>query len=247
MVYEVGPGALLGVALLNLGGPTLTLREAGETYPRELRAGVSYRFFSGRGTVSTEVDHRSGVGRGYRGGGEFWIHPRLALRLGYDHRSAAGGLSCPFGTGMQLDYGLSDHDLGLVHRVGFSYRFGGFAARSEAVPPVFSPLAEPAVTQLELTARTRAEARRWTLRVTDRSNRIVRQFGGEGEPPAHVVWDGMDEAGLTVPDGVYTHVLVVTDVEGHDLVSPAGTVQITTAGPQGMVPVRVPVTGGEMK
>ena len=50
----------------------------------------------------------------------------------------------------------------------------------------------------------------------DKTDRIVRRFGGKGEPPAHVMWDGKDEAGLPLPDGAYHYVLTVNDAEGRD-------------------------------
>jgi len=67
----------------------------------------------------------------------------------------------------------------------------------------------------------------------------VRTFGGPGTPPAHVMWDGKDESGMTLPDGFYTYRLVVTDEEGRVLRAEDHKVEITTAGPQGGVPVIV--------
>ena len=64
-------------------------------------------------------------------------------------------------------------------------------------------------------------------------------FGGLGVPPAHVMWDGKDENGMTLPDGRYQYRLVVTDDEGRVLRTDQKTVEITTTGPQGGVPVIV--------
>ena len=52
----------LGASVLNLGGPTLAFRDADETFPSEVRGGLSLSILKGRGTLSTEVDHRSGFG-----------------------------------------------------------------------------------------------------------------------------------------------------------------------------------------
>jgi hypothetical protein len=65
----------------------------------------------------------------------------------------------------------------------------------------------------------------------------VRTFGGKGLPPAHLLWDGKDETGLPLPDGVYHYQLVVNDTEGRRVVGPVRKVEILTSGPQGSVPV----------
>jgi hypothetical protein len=240
VLYDVTPGFRVGASLLNVGGPTLTLREVQESYAHEFRLGAAFRFMGDRALLSTELDQRSGPGQRLHGGGEFQIHRNVALRLGYNDDHVSGGMSFNFSPHMRLDYGLSDHELGLTHRIGFSYRFGGFRAHSDAVPPVFSPLGQPSVTKLRLQARTKAETENWSLRIYDKSEQVVREFGGNGSPPAHVMWDGKDEAGMPVADGMYTHELRVRDKEGRELVGESGTVEITTAGPQGMVPVSIP-------
>jgi flagellar hook assembly protein FlgD len=53
------------------------------------------------------------------------------------------------------------------------------------------------------------------------------------------MWDGKDEAGMTLPDGKYHYRLVVTDEDGRVLKTDQKTVEITTSGPQGGVPVIV--------
>lgn len=239
VIYEVNPMLRLGASILNIGGPSLTLRETSETYPRDFRLGAAVRILEGRGLISTELDQRSGPGGRFRGGGEFWVHDKLALRAGYNNDRPSGGFSVCVTPTMQIDYGLSDHDLGITHRIGFSYRFGGFAARSEANPPVFSPLGQPSVTRFLLRSKTKAETEHWTLRIVDKLGTTVREFGGSGKPPAHVMWDGKDEAGLPVADGTYMHQLEVVDHDGRVITGEEQSVEITTQGPQGAVPVIV--------
>jgi hypothetical protein len=53
------------------------------------------------------------------------------------------------------------------------------------------------------------------------------------------MWDGKDETGLPLPDGVYRYRLVVTDAEGREIVGHEHTVEIATSGPRGSVPVLV--------
>ena len=239
VLFDVTPMLRVGGSVLNVGGPTLRLRQTDEQYPAELRGGFALRVFGGRGTLAGELDRRDGPGVSLHAGSEFWVVPSMALRLGYNDAFATGGFSYRVTPAMQFDYGVADHDLGLTHRVGLSYRFGGFFARSEAVPPVFSPTGQQSVTKFQIEAHTKADAREWRLDIANASNQVVRQFGGKGAPPQHVMWDGKDEAGLPLADGIYRYQIVVWDYEGREIVSHARMVEITTSGPQGSVPVLI--------
>jgi hypothetical protein len=164
----------------------------------------------------------------------------IGLRVGMDDQEPAGGLSYRFMNKYQFDYGVQDHPLGLEHRLGLTYRFGGFFAKAKAEPEVFSPTGEKAVTKIDLNARTKGEPESWTLTLVNKTDETVRTFGGKGVPPAHLLWDGKDETGLPLPDGDYRYTLTVHDVEGRVIDSRTRVVQISTGGPQGAVPV-IPV------
>ena len=238
-LFSVTPRLKVGLSMLNLGGPSLTPRDVKETYPMEVRGGFSFAYLSGRGLLSVEADHRDGPGTTFHAGTEMWFQETFGIRAGYSDTEPAGGISYRLSPAMQFDYGMNDHELGLVHYVALSYKFGGFFANSYASPEVFSPIGENSVTQFNIKSRTKAETRQWQLDVVDKHNAIVRTFGGPGIPPAHVMWDGKDENGMTLPDGYYTYRLVVTDEEGRVLRAEDRKVQITTSGPQGGVPVIV--------
>lgn len=237
LLYQVTPALRLGASLLNIGGPTLSLRATDETFPVDFRAGAAVFFLSGRALISGEVDHRADAGTGFRLGTEFWVHSSLGLRFGYSEAAPAGGFSYRITPGTRFDYAAVNELLGVTHRIGLSYRFGGFFASSQADPSVFSPIGERSVTKFHLAAKTKADADGWTLKIVDKSNQVVRSFSGKGVPPAHVMWDGKDETGLPLPDGVYRYRLVVTDLEGRALDSHVHEVEITTEGPKGAVPV----------
>jgi hypothetical protein len=238
-MYKVVPNVRLGASLLNVGGPTLTMRSTDEDYSVEFRGGMAVYFYGNRGLVTAEIDHRSGPGATLHAGSEFWIHRTLALRFGIYDTSPGGGLSYVISDVLRLDYGISDHELGTTHRIGIGYRFGGFYASSEATPSIFSPIGEQSVTRFNLKAKSKADISRWRLEIVDKSDQVVRSFSGRGAPPAHVMWDGKSERGLSLPDGLYRYWLVVTDVEGHEILGSTRTVEITTAGPQGAVPIVV--------
>jgi len=239
VLMQVTPALTLGASALNLAGPTVNLRGLDETFPAELRGGLAYRFFAGRGVVSAEADYRDGPGTTFRAGTEVWVHDKMGLRVGYGGQSAGGGVSYKATHAMRLDYGVSNHELGLVHRVGISYRFGGFFANSYAQPEVFSPMGENSVTKFHIKSKTKAETADWALEIFDKHGEQVRRFGGKGVPPAHVMWDGKNEAGLTLPDGNYTYRVTVRDDEGRIIRAEEKTVEILTSGPQGGTPIIV--------
>ena len=239
-VMNVTPTVRVGASILNVGGPNLTLRDTKETYPIEFRGGFSATVLRGRGLLTAEVDQSQGPGVRFRGGSEYWVQPAFALRVGLDDQNPGGGMSYRFAGNYQFDYGVMDHPLGLTHRVGLTYRFGGFFAKAKAEPEIFSPTGERAVTKIDLNARTKAELESWKLDILNKADEVVRSFGGKGQPPAHIQWDGKDETGLPLADGEYRYRLVVNDADGRVIESRVHAVTISTGGPQGEVPV-IPV------
>jgi hypothetical protein len=239
-LWSPTPGLRLGGSVMNLMGPKLTLRDVEETYPMQFRGGAALQVFSGRGLITAQLDQSDGLGLQLHGGAEYWIQPAVALRGGFDDQYATGGFSYRFLPQYQLDYAVADHPLGMTHRVGLAYKFGGFFASSKAEPEMFSPTGEHAVTRISLNARTKGNPDSWTLDILDKSDAVVRRFGGAGQPPSHLEWDGKDESGMPLADGTYRYHLVVKDKEGRQLTSSTHAVVISTAGPQGAVPV-VPV------
>lgn len=246
VMFNVLPSVRLGASLLNLGGPSVSMRSIEETYPAEFRGGVAFTFFDGRGIAAAELNHRSGPGTSFFGGTEFWVHRTFALRVGYAETDPSGGFSYRVSPDFRFDYAATDQELGMVHRIGLSYQFGGFFASSAATPEVFSPLGQRSVTKFNLKASTKGDASSWALEIVDKSGETVRRFSGRGTPPAHVMWDGKDETGLPLPDGVYTYHFAVVDEFGTQLTAHQKTVEITTEGPKGSVPV-ITETAGTQK
>jgi len=229
-------GVQVGASALNLGGPTIAMRMRDETYLRELRGGVAVPVSGGAGLLALDAVQRDGADLQVHAGGRFRLQA-LELSLGYDIDNFAAGFSYSLPSGLQLDYAMSDHDLGLVHRVGLTWRFGGFSAEAEAMPAVFSPMGSEPVTRFALKARTRADAASWQLEIADGSGLVVRTYAGQGPPPADIVWDGKDTAGRPLPDGSYTYRLRVNERGGTSLQAPPGTVEISSGGPRGSIEV----------
>jgi hypothetical protein len=236
LLGRVGGGVQVGVSALNLGGPTLALRMRDETYARELRGGVAVPLSGGDGLLAVDAVQRDGGDTQVHAGGR-WRVQALELSLGYDIDNFAAGFSYRLPSGLQLDYAMSDHDLGLVHRVGVTWRFGGFSATASADPQVFSPTGSEPVTRFALKARTRGEATAWRLEISDVSGQLVRTYAGEGPPPADLVWDGKDAGGRPLPDGLYSYRLRVNERGGTSLQAQPGTVEISRGGPRGGIEV----------
>jgi hypothetical protein len=246
VLFDVTPTIRVGGSVANLAGPSLKLRDVAEAYPVAFRGGVAAEMFNGRGLMSLELDQSTGLGASFHAGAEYWLQPMLALRAGFNDSYGTGGLTYHFAPQYQLDYAIADQPLGLTHRVGLSYRFGGFFASSKAEPAIFSPTGEKAVTKISLNARTKGEPDSWTLEIVNKSDEVVRRFAGQGQPPAHVQWDGKDETGMPLADGTYHYRLTVKDREGRSLMATNHTIEISTTGPEGKVPV-IPVQGANQE
>jgi hypothetical protein len=229
-------GVQVGVSALNLGGPTIAMRIRDETYLRELRGGVAVPVSGDNGLLAIDAVQRAGADPQLHAGGRFRLQS-LELSLGYDIDNFAAGFSYCLPSGLQLDYAMSDHDLGLVHRVGVIWRFGGFSAEATATPAVFSPTGTEPVTRFAMKAQTRTDAANWKLEIIDGSGLVVRVYAGQGPPPADIVWDGKDTAGRPLPDGSYNYRLCVNESGGTSLQTRPGVVEISSGGPRGSIEV----------
>jgi hypothetical protein len=238
-LVNVTPTLRLGMSILNVAGPNLKLRDTEESYPVELRGGAALQLLRGRGLLVAEIDRSGDAPVRMHTGAEYWLQKSMGLRVGFDDGYAAGGMSYRVTPQLQFDYGVSDHSLGLVHRAGFSYRFGGFFAGAHAMPLVFSPTGDQPVTRISMQAHTKSEVDHWTLQFADKADVVVRQFGGKGAPPTQVLWDGKDANGAPLADGPYRYQFTVYDRDGRVLSDTTRIVEISTSGPQGTVPVEV--------
>jgi hypothetical protein len=200
---------------------------------------VAVDLMQGRAMVTAEVEKIGDLRTNVRGGGEFQLTDAITLRAGFDGSSPAGGFTVHLPQDLRLDYGTGDHDLGMIHRFSLSWRFGGFYANSSSSQQVISPLGTRPATQFSLDARTRDAVDSWRLEIHDQGENLVRQFGGRGAPPAHLMWDGKTAAGMPLPDGSYRYRLVVQDLGGLEIVGRSQTIGIDTRSRDIQVPVQV--------
>ena len=118
VLYDVTPAIRVGASLVNVGGPNLTLRERRRRSTRgcsagELRPGCS----RARALISAGDGSQLRVyGTSLHAGSEYWLYRSVALRVGYNQDSPSAGMSYRFPSGLRVDYGLSDQELGMTHR-----------------------------------------------------------------------------------------------------------------------------------
>jgi flagellar hook assembly protein FlgD/outer membrane protein OmpA-like peptidoglycan-associated protein len=62
----------------------------------------------------------------------------------------------------------------------------------------------------------------WTASIADTADNVIRSWTLTDTEPAEIVWDGRDDGGALVPDGVYSYTIKSTDRAGN--VSPAARV-----------------------
>ena len=132
-------GFAAAAAIRNVGAGLRAVAESGpdgESLPREIRAGASYRFAPMR--ISGGVEYAGVAGRDAQigAGAEWWPAAALGLRAGAGVEGPAikfsAGLSAVF-RGYALDYALTTHVLGATHRASLTYAFGPTAPELAAL------------------------------------------------------------------------------------------------------------------
>lgn len=156
----------------------------------------------------------------------------LGLRIGYEYntdeyqQSARDSLSA-FHAGasirfsnFQLNYAYKPlAALGDAHRVDFQWRLYGWGIRKKKIPAtlkvdprVFSPNSDGAKDNVffipEVTTLKRIDS--WNLRVAGGTG-AVRQYADKETPPKIIAWDGKDESGKPVAEGVYRVIFTAED------------------------------------
>jgi len=114
------------------------------------------------------------------GGSEYWVQPAFALRVGMNDQRPSGGFSYRTSGHYQFDYGVSDHPLGIVHRIGVSYRFGGFYGQRQG--GARGLLADGRERRHEYFCSDRAhksETDNWSLSLINKTDEVVRPLRRE--------------------------------------------------------------------
>ena len=72
----------------------------------------------------------------------------------------------------------------------------------------------------------------WESRILDASGITVRTFENETGTPSPRTWDGTDDSGLIVPDGVYSYKIFATDLAQNSAIAIMNNIIVNTVQPQ---------------
>ncbi|MCJ7646678.1 PorV/PorQ family protein [bacterium] len=209
-----------GVSGQNLG---ITLR--GDKLPVNIKAGLACKigFTRERVDLSIALDANKPLEGDYNFslGIEHILLDTFAVRVGYKYDLEKKGLDSLAGLrvgagfhwkGFLMDYAWAPYaSLGTTHMVSLGYRFG----KAGIVPTVKLALqAQPGVlspnndgiedaTELVISGENLEKVEKWKFQIKDKEGEIVLIKSGE-TLPISISWDGIDEKGKVVPDGLYT-------------------------------------------
>jgi hypothetical protein len=242
LMYRVLPMLNLGLSFQNLLAPSITLKSAAETYPMNMTFGVGALFFEDRLKVDLDLSKNTEQDSlKPRFGFEMAPVPDLRdlfVRAGIDDTEIAVGAGYGY-QGFQLDYALGFQTVEMMHKVTLSYGFGGFVLEVVPEPASFSPVGINKVSVLKINSQTKFQIRVWTLEISNDAGGLVRKYTGEGSPPNHIVWDGLQDNLTPMADGRYLVVLTVEDASGATRKSSEAWVAIQSVLPLGVSPVEV--------
>jgi len=208
-----------GLVGQNLG---TTLR--GEKLPINIKAGLAWKikFSQERVDLSIALDANKPVEGDFNFslGIEHVLLETFAVRVGYKYDLQKTGLSNLAGLrvgaglrwmGLLTNYAWAPYDsLGTTHRVSLGYRFGKAGRLPtiklvlQADPGVFSPNNDGVddTTDLVIAGENLEKVEKWKFQIKDKDGAIILRKSGE-ILPISVTWDGSDQKGKLVPDGLY--------------------------------------------
>ncbi len=97
---------------------------------------------------------------------------------------------------------------------------------------VFAPLGKKKTVGFYLTYKDLTPVSAWKMTISDRGHKPVKTFSGTTEFPATLAWNGLDDSGAALPDGVYTYVLSATDDVGNSNATAEQMVRLENAPPE---------------
>jgi len=143
-LYEIQEGFLekmnVGLTLQNFG-PGMKFVAESQSLPSSVGLGLSYPFFSNSLVGAIDVIAPADNATCLNAGLDYRINPTFAIRVGYQGQyDVDTGLTCGFGIGnkrLHLDYAfIPAGDLGGIHSVSLSFRFGQAFRRSQVLSQI---------------------------------------------------------------------------------------------------------------
>ncbi|MFH1897742.1 MAG: PorV/PorQ family protein [Candidatus Desantisbacteria bacterium] len=229
----------LGLSLKNIISPKLRLKEEEEKFPFSLSAGLGSRMLNNNLILCMDVDKTLGQSLHARIGGEYWLRKKtIALRIGVD----GSKLNAGFGIKRDkygFDYALGFADIGVSHRLSFTWSFDTFGIQITPEPDVFSPTGKFNQTRIKIQAKQLEKIKRWSLTIFNKWGNNIRYFEGNDDLPPYVIWNGRDEKQQIVSDGEYVCVLEIMDKLGETFKSVPESVFIVTTTSDVSIPMEI--------
>lgn len=229
----------LGLSLKNIIPPKLKLSIDEEKFPFSLQAGLGSRMLNNNLIFTMDIDKSLNQSLHARIGGEYWLRKKtIALRMGVD----SSKLNAGFGIKRDkygFDYALGFQDIGVSHRLSFTWSFDTFGIQITPEPDVFSPTGKFNQTRIKIQAKQLEKIKRWSLTIFNKWGNNIRYFEGNDDLPPYVIWNGRDEKQQIVSDGEYVCVLEIMDKLGETFKSVPESVFIVTTTSDVSVPMEI--------
>ena len=207
-----------------LVGQNLGTKLRGEQLPINIKAGLAWKikFSQERVDLSIGLDANKPVEGDFNFslGLEHVFLETFAVRVGYKYDLQRTGLSNLAGLrvgaglhwkGLVTNYAWVPYDsLGTTHKVSLGYIFGKTGRLPtitlilQADPGVFSPNNDGIddTTNLVIAGENLEKVEKWKFQIKDKDGAIILRKSGE-VLPISIAWDGTDQEGKLVPDGLY--------------------------------------------
>ncbi len=241
-MYRPLPALSLGLNFQNLLAPSITLKEEAETYPMNMVFGIGGQFFGNM--LKLDLDVLKNLEQDAikpRFGVEIRPvpnMPEIAIRGGIDDAEIGVGAGYEY-LGFALDYALGFQTVETMHKVALSYSFGGFVLEVHGEPEFFSPVGINKVSVIKIQSQTKFQIRLWSLEIINEAGAQVKKYSGEGSPPNHIVWDGLQDDMNPMPDGKYKVFLTIVDASGATRKSSDTFIRLQSILPLGVSPVEM--------
>jgi hypothetical protein len=227
----------LGAAVDNLG-PPLTLGSGTASLPFIARLGGTGRILNGQCLLSVEgdlpLDDVPALAIALEYDINDYFFPRVGWRIDNEFSPWSAGFGLRFDTwGLDLS-AVPMGGLGVTYRASLDYRFGVPAAELAARLAYASNAGDGQPAQLALGFSAPGRVAAWGLYIYDnhRPSRLVRSVTGRGRPAETLDWDGRDQSGAALAEGVYWAVLSARYDTGQSATSGYLKLQISNTPPQ---------------
>jgi len=215
ILYEPIDELNIGLTLQNVIQPKVTLRDEPDVYKVNLKGGVALNAFSGRLTLTADINKLVDEKAYFCGGIEVcpWEKVgsslrRVDLRAGFNHLQS---FTCGIGLKIKffsVDYAFNSQELGNLHKFALTFGWGNIY-RASAKPILKAENIyglEALSNEIEFSTDIPSiTVKKWSLEIRDEGGEVVKSFTGDTRPPEVIKWDVCDELGRPVKRGDYLY------------------------------------------